>query len=75
MLERDLDRSIAPVELVPQDVTRVFLNLFGNGFYATTKCQKERGYPKFGSIRKVSRDRGAAVEVRIRDNGSGISPR
>src|SRR5205809_6460250 len=33
-LERDLDRNIAPIELVPQDVTRVLLNLFGNGFYA-----------------------------------------
>jgi two-component system, NtrC family, sensor kinase len=33
-LERDLDRNIAPIELVPQDMTRVFLNLFGNGFYA-----------------------------------------
>src|SRR5205807_8462118 len=33
-LERDLDRNIAPVELVPQEVTRVLLNLFGNGFYA-----------------------------------------
>ena len=33
-LERDFDRSIAPIELVPQDMTRVFLNLFGNGFYA-----------------------------------------
>src|SRR5205807_9282678 len=31
-LERDLDPSIAPIELVPQDVTRMFLNLFGNGF-------------------------------------------
>src|SRR5436190_16693443 len=36
-LERDFAASIAPVELVPQDVTRVFLNLFGNGFYAANK--------------------------------------
>src|SRR5262249_24095568 len=36
-LERDFAAEIAPVELVPQDVTRVFLNLFGNGFYAANK--------------------------------------
>src|SRR4029453_4799375 len=36
-MEGDLDPKLAPIELVPQDVTRVFLNLFGNGFYATTK--------------------------------------
>src|SRR5205807_2970332 len=28
-LERDLDRTLAPIELVPQDATRVLLNLFG----------------------------------------------
>ena len=35
------------LELVPQDITRVCLNLFGNGFYAATKRQKEGGDPKF----------------------------
>src|SRR4029077_20340886 len=36
-LERVFTEGIAPVELVPQDVTRVFLNLVGNGFYAANK--------------------------------------
>src|SRR5205085_3600500 len=31
-LERDFDDSVAPIDLVPQDITRVCLNLFGNGF-------------------------------------------
>ncbi len=30
-----------------QDITRVCLNLFGSGFYASTKCQKEGGGSKF----------------------------
>jgi nitrogen-specific signal transduction histidine kinase len=33
-LERDFDRGLAPTELSPQEMTRVFLNLFSNGFYA-----------------------------------------
>jgi signal transduction histidine kinase len=33
-LERELDRDLAPVEAVPQELTRVLLNLIGNGFYA-----------------------------------------
>jgi nitrogen-specific signal transduction histidine kinase len=41
MKERDFDSGLAPIEIVPQDLTRVFLNLFGNGFYAAKKCQKE----------------------------------
>ena len=73
-LERDFAHSIAPIELVPQDITRVCLNLFGNGFYAATKRQKEGSDPAFKPSLKVStRDLGDAVEVRVRDNGVGIS--
>jgi signal transduction histidine kinase len=74
-LERDFAHAIAPIELVPQDITRVCLNLFGNGFYATTKHQKEGSDTKFKPTLKVStRDLDNSVEIRIRDNGTGISP-
>src|SRR5215472_12119491 len=74
-LECELDHSIAPIELVPQDVTRVFLNLFGNGFYATAKRQRDGSGPDFRPTLKVAtRDLGDAVEVRVRDNGIGIAP-
>ena len=42
-LERDFDPTLAPIELVPQDITRVFLNLFGNGFYAANKRRAADG--------------------------------
>jgi signal transduction histidine kinase len=72
-LERDFAEAIAPVELVPQDITRVCLNLISNGFYAATKRQKPGGDPKFKPTLKVStRDLGDAVEVQVRDNGVGI---
>ena len=72
-LERDFDRGLAPTELSPQEVTRVFLNLFGNGFYATTKRQRDGAGPEFRPTLKVAtRDLGNAVEVRVRDNGTGI---
>ena len=72
-LERDFAHGIAPIELVPQDITRVCLNLFGNGFYAATKRQKDGGDPKFKPTLKVStRDLGDAIEIRVRDNGTGI---
>jgi two-component system NtrC family sensor kinase len=72
-LERDFAHDITPIELVPQNITRVCLNLFGNGFYAATKRQKEGGDPKFKPTLKVStRDFGNAVELRIHDNGIGI---
>jgi len=74
-LERDYAAAVAPVELVPQDITRVCLNLIGNGFYATIKRQREGSKGNFKPTLKVStRDLGDAVEVRIRDNGTGIAP-
>jgi PAS domain S-box-containing protein len=72
-LERDYAHDIPPIELVPQDITRVCLNLFGNGFYAATKRLKESDDPKFKPTLKVTtRDLGDAVEIRARDNGVGI---
>ena len=72
-LERDFAEGIAPIELAPQDMTRVFLNLFSNGFYATTRRARNGGEAGFVPTLKVTtRDAGEAVEVRVRDNGIGI---
>ncbi len=74
-LERDFGPAIAPIELAPQDMTRVFLNLFANGFYAATKRQRDGAASDFRPALKVmTRDLGDAVEIRIRDNGIGIPP-
>src|SRR5712675_2856903 len=53
-LEREFDRGLAPMELAPQEMTRVFLNLFGNGFYATTKRQHDGAGPGFRPTLKVA---------------------
>ncbi len=74
-LERELDSAMAPIELVPQDITRVFLNLFGNGFYAATKRRPEAEDGSFKPMLTVTtHEFGDAVEVRVRDNGIGIPP-
>jgi PAS domain S-box-containing protein len=72
-LERDFDAGIAPIEVNPQDITRAFLNLFGNAFYATTRRARDGGAVGFEPTLKVTtRTAGDAVEIRVRDNGTGI---
>src|SRR6202007_1043849 len=74
-LEREFDPGLTPIELAPQEITRVLLNLFGNGFYAATRRQRDGAAPDFRpTLRVATRDLGAAVEVRVRDNGTGIAP-
>jgi len=72
-LEREFDEAMQPIELVPQDITRVFLNLFGNGFYAANKRARAHGDGRFRPVLRVAtHDTGDAVEIRVRDNGVGI---
>jgi two-component system, NtrC family, sensor kinase len=73
-LECELDRTLAPIEVVPQDVTRVFLNLFGNGFYAADKRRREAGDGFRPVLKVTTKDLGEAAEIRVRDNGTGIPP-
>jgi signal transduction histidine kinase len=72
-LIRRFGENIAPVELTPQDVTRVLLNLCANGFHAV-KARALGGVPAdFAPVLTVAtRDLGDAVEIRVRDNGIGI---
>src|SRR5262249_25118732 len=72
-LERDFAKGIAPIELAPQDMTRVFLNLFSNGFYAATRRARTGADAGFvPTLKVVTRELGDAVEIRVRDNGIGI---
>jgi signal transduction histidine kinase len=74
-LERSFDPTAGKVDLFPQEITRVLLNLISNGFYAATKrrAQTDGGNyePKLGAATK---NLGDSIEIRIRDNGTGIPP-
>jgi two-component system, NtrC family, sensor kinase len=72
-LQRDFDERAGTIEVFPQEITRVFLNLISNGFYAATKRKTEHGEDGFEPIiSATTKSLGDAVEIRIRDNGIGI---
>jgi signal transduction histidine kinase len=73
-MEREFAPNLAPIEVVPQDLTRVFLNLIGNGFYAANKRKQQASEDFKPTLTVATRDLGAAVEVAVRDNGVGIPP-
>jgi signal transduction histidine kinase len=74
-LERSLDPTAGEVDVFPQDITRVLLNLISNGFYAATKRKAQAdGGDYEPTLMAATRNLGESVEIRIRDNGTGIPP-
>jgi signal transduction histidine kinase len=74
-LARDFDASAGSAELFPQEITRALLNLISNGFYAAAKRKAENGETEFEpTLLASTKNLGGTIEIRIRDNGTGISP-
>jgi len=71
-LERDFDSGVGVADVYPQEITRVFLNLISNGFYAATRRAGQIGNGFEPRLKAMTRDLGDRVEIRIRDNGAGI---
>ncbi|MEY9883609.1 ATP-binding protein [Bradyrhizobium sp. USDA 329] len=73
-LERAFDPAAGMVDIYPQEITRVFLNLISNGFYAAAKRKESEGDSFAPTLGATTKDLGGSVEIRIRDNGTGIPP-
>src|SRR5262249_50647759 len=76
-MKRSLDPAAGQADVFPQDITRVLLNLISNGFYAATKRRAEAdgdGYGYEPTLVASTRSLGDRVEIRVRDNGTGIAP-
>jgi signal transduction histidine kinase len=74
-MERSFDPAAGEVDLFPQEITRVLLNLMSNGFYAATKRKAEANGGNYEpTLAAATKNLGDRVEIRIRDNGTGMPP-
>ncbi len=68
-----LDESLGKINIVPQDMGRVFVNLFNNAFYSINEKRKGPDKHYEPELTVSTRRMANKVEIRIRDNGMGIS--
>jgi signal transduction histidine kinase len=80
--ETDLDATIDKINIVPQEIGRVILNLINNAFYAVTQKRKQLNGTYEPTIvvstRRINSplgDGGTKIEIKVKDNGSGIPQR
>jgi two-component system, NtrC family, sensor kinase len=71
-LRTDFDLSIPKINLVPQDIARVLINLFNNAYYEVSEKKKQLGEGYDPTISISTRKLDSKVEIRIKDNGDGI---
>ena len=72
-MQRNFDPSVGIADVYPQKITRVLLNLISNGFYATAKRKTEAGDGFEPTLSATTKNLGDKVDIRIRDNGTGIT--
>jgi len=74
-METDYDETIGIVNIIPQDIGRVILNLITNAFYAVTERAKQAGAGYEPTVAVSTKKLNGTVEIRVKDNGAGIPPK
>jgi len=71
-LKTDFDNTIGKINIVPQDIGRVILNLINNAFYAVSEKQKVEGIGYEPTVTVSTKKLNNEVEIKVSDNGNGI---
>jgi signal transduction histidine kinase len=73
-MKTDFDKSIDKINIIPQDIGRVILNLITNAFYAVNEKSKQGIADYEPTVSVVTKKVNHQVEIRVTDNGNGIPP-
>jgi len=71
-MKTDFDKSIDKINIIPQDIGRVVLNLITNSFYAVTEKKKAAGDHYDPTVSVSTKKLNDKIEIRVKDNGNGI---
>ncbi len=71
-LKTEFDDSIGKINIVPQDIGRVLLNLFNNAFYAVNEKQEMKNGDYAPAVTVVTKKLNGEIEIKVKDNGNGI---
>ncbi len=71
-MKTDLDESIGNINIIPQDIGRVILNLITNAFYAVTEKKKQNNTEYEPTVSVSTKKANGKVEIKVSDNGNGI---
>jgi signal transduction histidine kinase len=72
-METNYDPSIQSVDIIPQDIGRVLLNLYNNAFYAVNEKKRKSGRNYDPTITVVTQKQKDIIEIKVKDNGMGMS--
>ena len=71
-LRTEFDEGIGKINVVPQDIGRVLLNLYNNAFYAVAEKKKQMGDSYVPAVSVSTKKTSRKAEIRVKDNGNGI---
>ena len=71
-LETHFDNSLEKINIIPQDISRVLLNLYNNAFYSVAEKTRKTGSGFIPLVSVSTKKLGDNIELRVKDNGLGI---
>src|SRR5262249_1435496 len=74
-IRTDFDSSIGKINIIPQDIGRVILNLINNAFYAVSERKRESGGDYGPTVTVSTKKVEDKIKIKVKDNGDGVPQR